>query len=136
MKSALNSVRVVELTEALAGPYCAMLLGELGADVIKVERKRCGDQSRGWGPPWCGSESAYFLAANSNKRSLTLDYNHPLGREILERLLYTADVFRINQPSLKSLRRRSLDPESLLHRFPRLIYCSITGNGLSGPNAG
>ena len=136
MKSALNSVRVVELTEALAGPYCAMLLGDLGADVIKVERKRSGDQSRRWGPPWCGSESAYFLAANRNKRSLTLDYDHPAGREILERLLATADVFLINQPSLESLKRRSLDPEALLLRFPRLICCSITGYGLSGPNCG
>jgi crotonobetainyl-CoA:carnitine CoA-transferase CaiB-like acyl-CoA transferase len=136
MKSALNSVRVVELTEALAGPYCAMLLGDLGADVIKVERKRSGDQSRGWGPPWCGSESAYFLAANRNKRSLTLDYDHPAGWEILERLLATADVFLINQPSLESLERRSLDPEALLLRFPRLICCSITGYGLYGPNCG
>jgi glutaryl-CoA transferase len=136
MKSALNSVRVVELTEALAGPYCAMLLGDLGADVIKVERKRSGDQSRGWGPPWCGSESAYFLAANRNKRSLTLDYDHPAGWEILERLLATADVFLTNQPSLESLERRSLDPEALLLRFPRLICCSITGYGLSGPNCG
>jgi crotonobetainyl-CoA:carnitine CoA-transferase CaiB-like acyl-CoA transferase len=136
MKSALNSIRVVELTEALAGPYSAMLLGDLGADVIKVERRQSGDQTRGWGPPWCGSESAYFLAANRNKRSLTLDYDHPLGREILERLLATADVFLINQPNLESLQRRCLDPEAVLHRFPRLIYCSITGYGLSGPNAG
>jgi len=136
MKSALSSIRVVELTEALAGPYCAMLLGDLGADVIKVERRQSGDQSRGWGPPWCGSESAYFLAANRNKRSLTLDYDHPAGREILERLLATADVFLVNQPNLESLRRRSLDPESLLSRLPKLIYCSITGYGLSGPNSG
>lgn len=136
MKSALSSIRVVELTEALAGPYCAMLLGDLGAEVIKVERRQSGDQSRGWGPPWCGSESAYFLAANRNKRSLTLDYDHPIGREILERLLGTADVFLINQPSLESLQRRFLDPESLLARRARLIYCSITGYGLLGPNAG
>lgn len=136
MKSALGSIRVVELTEALAGPYCAMLLGDLGADVIKIERRQSGDQSRGWGPPWCGSESAYFLAANRNKRSVTLDYDLPMGQEILGRLLATADVFLINQPSLESLRRRSLDPESLLNRFPRLIFCSITGYGLSGPNAG
>ena len=136
MKSALKSIRVVELTEALAGPHCAMLLGDLGADVIKVERRQSGDQSRGWGPPWCGRESAYFLAANRNKRSITLDYDHPAGREILERLLATADVFLINQPSLESLQRRSLDPESLLARLPRLVYCAITGYGLSGPNAG
>jgi crotonobetainyl-CoA:carnitine CoA-transferase CaiB-like acyl-CoA transferase len=136
MTSALEGIRVVELTEALAGPYCAMMLGDFGADVIKVERRQCGDQSRGWGPPWCGSESAYFLAANRNKRSLTLDYDHPLGREILERLLATADVFLVNQPNLESLRRRGIDPESLLERFPRLICCSITGYGLSGPHSG
>ncbi len=136
IKSALHSIRVVEMTEALAGPYCAMMLGDLGADVIKVERRQCGDQSRGWGPPWCGSESAYFLAANRNKRSLTLDYDQPLGREILERLLATADVFLINQPNLESLQRRGIDPESLQERFPRLICCSITGYGLSGPHSG
>jgi crotonobetainyl-CoA:carnitine CoA-transferase CaiB-like acyl-CoA transferase len=136
MNSALNSIRVIELTEALAGPYCAMLLGDLGADVIKVERRASGDQSRGWGPPWGGSESAYFLAANRNKRSVTLDYDHPAGREILERLLATADVFLINQPNLESLQRRSLNPETLLVRLPRLICCSITGYGLSGPNCG
>ncbi len=133
---ALDSIRVVELTEALAGPYCAMLLGDLGGDVIKVERPPLGDQARRWGPPYCATESAYFLAANRNKRSIALDYDHPSGREALERLLARADVFLINQPSLDSLRRRALDPDALLTRFPRLIVCSITGYGLSGPNAG
>lgn len=133
---ALDSIHVVELTEALAGPCCAMLLGDLGADVIKVERPVLGDQARRWGPPWCGSESAYFLAVNRNKRSIALDYDHPGGRETLERLLAPADVFLINQPSLDSLRRRGLDPEALATRFPRLIVCSITGYGLHGPNAG
>lgn len=136
MTSALDSIRVVELTEALAGPYCAMLLGDLGADVIKVERPQIGDQARRWGPPYCGSESAYFLAANRNKRSIVLDYDQPRGREAFERLLGRADVFLVNQPNLESLRRRSLDPNALLARFPRLIVCSITGYGLSGPNAG
>src|SRR4029077_10057687 len=75
--SPLHSIRVVELTEALAGPYCAMLLGDLGADVIKVERNGTGDQTRGWGPPFVGTESAYFLAANRNKRSITLNYDEP-----------------------------------------------------------
>ena len=135
-QSALDSIRVVELTEALAGPYCAMLLGDLGADVIKVERPGIGDQARRWGPPYCGSESAYFLAANRNKRSIVLDYDEALGREALERLLAKADVFLVNQPNLESLRRGTLDPDALLSRFPRLIVCSITGYGLSGPNAG
>ena len=93
----LDSIRVVELTEALAGPYCAMMLGDFGADVIKIERRLTGDQSRSWGPPFIGSESAYFLATNRNKRSLALDYDQPLGAEILHRLLATADVFLINQ---------------------------------------
>src|SRR6202163_5155302 len=92
----LDSIRVVELTEALAGPYCAMMLGDFGADVVKVERRQTGDQSRSWGPPFVGSESAYFLATNRNKRSLSLDYDQPLGSEILHRLLATADVFLIH----------------------------------------
>lgn len=136
MAAILDSIRVVELTEALAGPYCAMLLGDFGADVIKVERPRVGDQSRGWGPPFVGGESAYYLAANRNKRSLTLDYDVPRGREILERLLASADVFLINQPVLASLEKRGLAPQTLCAKFPRLIYCSITGYGFSGPKAG
>ena len=131
----LDGLRVIELTEALAGPYCAMLLGDLGADVIKVERNAGGDQSRGWGPPFVGTESAYYLATNRNKRSITLDYNHPLGSEILQRLLASADVFLCNQPSLHSLRRRGLDPDTLRAKYPRLIYCTITGYGFSGPKA-
>jgi crotonobetainyl-CoA:carnitine CoA-transferase CaiB-like acyl-CoA transferase len=137
MQPALDSIRVVEITEALAGPYCAMLLGDLGADVIKVERRITGDHARGWGPPFVAGESAYFLAANRNKRSLTLDYDHPRGRELLEMLIATADIFVINQPSLASLQKRGLDPETLLARYPRLIYCAISGYGLrSSPKAG
>ena len=132
----LESIRVVELTEALAGPYCAMMLGDLGADVIKVERRLTGDQSRGWGPPFVGSESAYFLAANRNKRSLTLDFDQPLGAAILDRLLATADVFLISQPSLAALVRRGLDAATLCARYPRLIYCAISGFGHSGPRSG
>src|SRR5437899_12822882 len=79
VETILDSIRVVEMTEALAGPYCAMLLGDFGAEVIKVERPGTGDQSRGWGPPFVGSESAYYLAANRNKRSITLNYDHPSG---------------------------------------------------------
>jgi glutaryl-CoA transferase len=134
--SVLDSIRVVELSEALAGPYCAMLLGDFGADVIKVERPRTGDQSRGWGPPFAGSESAYYLATNRNKRSITLDYGHPRGAEILQRLLSTADVFICNQPSLDSLRKRGIDSDTLRAKYPRLIHCSITGYGFTGPKAG
>jgi crotonobetainyl-CoA:carnitine CoA-transferase CaiB-like acyl-CoA transferase len=132
----LSGVRVLEMTEALAGPYCAMLLGDFGADVIKVERPGIGDQSRGWGPPFIGSESAYFLAANRNKRSLTLDYDGPRGHEALQKLLATADIFLVNQPILASLQKRGIDPKTLRAKFPRLIYCSITGYGFGGPKSG
>src|ERR1700685_183114 len=116
----LDSIRVIELTEALAGPYCAMMLGDLGADVIKVERRQTGDQSRSWGPPFVGTESAYFLAANRNKRSLSLDYDQPLGAAILHRLLATADVFLINQRNVASLQRRGFDAETLCAPYPRI----------------
>jgi crotonobetainyl-CoA:carnitine CoA-transferase CaiB-like acyl-CoA transferase len=124
------------MTEALAGPYCAMLLGDFGADVIKVERPGRGDQSRGWGPPFVGSESAYYLAANRNKRSVTLNYDHPRGAEALQKLVANADVFITNQPSMASLEKRRIDPETLCAKHTRLIYCSITGYGFSGPKAG
>jgi len=136
VKNILDSIRVIELTEALAGPYCAMLLGDLGADVIKVERPGIGDQSRGWGPPFVGSESAYYLAANRNKRSIALNYDNPRGADALQKLLATADVFITNQPSLASLKKRGIDHESLSAKHPRLIYCSITGYGFTGPKAG
>ncbi|HVM75370.1 MAG TPA: CoA transferase [Candidatus Saccharimonadales bacterium] len=132
----LDGVRVVELAEALAGPYCAMLLGDLGADVIKVERPGIGDHSRTWGPPFVGPVSAYFLATNRNKRSITLNYDHPAGSEVLHRLIAKADVFICNQPSLASLERRGIDPASLRAKHPRLIYCGISGYGFSGLKAG
>ena len=127
---------MVELSEALAGPYCAMLLGDFGADVIKIERPGAGDQSRGWGPPFVGSESTYFLAANRNKRSVALNYDHPQGREALRKLIAAADIFICNQPSLASLEKRGLDAETLGKKHPHLIYCSITGYGFTGPKRG
>jgi formyl-CoA transferase/CoA:oxalate CoA-transferase len=133
---ALADVRVVDLTEALAGPYCSMMLGDLGADVIKIERPGSGDQSRAWGARLPGGESAYFCAANRNKRSVTLNIQAEAGRAALYRLLETADVFICNIPRDESLRRAGLDPETLRARFPRLVYASITGYGRSGPNAG
>ncbi len=136
MPMLLDGIQVVELTEALAGPYCAMMLGDFGAEVVKVERPGVGDQSRTWGPPFIGSESAYFLATNRNKRSITLNYDHPAGAGILQRLLAKADVFICNQPSLASLQRRGIDPVILRAQHPRLIYCAISGYGLTGPRAG
>ena len=110
--------------------------GDFGADVIKVERRQTGDQSRSWGPPFVGGESAYFLAANRNKRSLSLDYDQPLGAAILHRLLATADVFLINQRNLASLERRGFDAKTICARYPRLVYCAISGYGHSGPRSG
>jgi crotonobetainyl-CoA:carnitine CoA-transferase CaiB-like acyl-CoA transferase len=136
MAMLLGGIRVIEVTEALAGPYCAMMLGDFGADVIKVERPGAGDQSRTWGPPFIGTESAYFLATNRNKRSITLNYDHPEGADILHRLLAEADVFISNQPSLASLERRGIDPATLRAKHPRLIYCAISGYGLTGHRAG
>ena len=113
-----------------------MLLGDFGADVFKIERPGVGDQSRGWGPPFVAGESAYFLAANRNKRSVALNYDHPQGAEALRKLIATADIFVCNQPSLASLQKRGLDAETLRSKNPRLIYCSITGYGFTGPKAG
>src|SRR5271169_6756174 len=104
MAMLLDGIHVVELTEALAGPYCAMMLGDLGADVVKVERPGVGDQSRTWGPPFVGKESAYFLAANRNKRSIALNYDDAKDLETLHRLIASADVLLCNQASMDSLR--------------------------------
>jgi crotonobetainyl-CoA:carnitine CoA-transferase CaiB-like acyl-CoA transferase len=134
--SALDSIRVIELAEAFAGPYCAMLLGDFGADVIKVERPGTGDQTRSWGPPFAGGQSTYFLATNRNKRSITLNYDAPQDAQILQRLLATADVFISNQASLGSMHKRGLDPETLFSKYPRLIHCNISGYGLTGPKTG
>ncbi len=132
----LDGLRVLDLTEALAGPYCTMLLGDLGADVIKIERPGAGDMSRGWGPPFVGSESAYFLCTNRNKRSLTLNLKHPQAQAILHGLVRQADIFVVNQPSLDSLRKLGADPDTLRGLNPRLIYCAVSGYGMSGPYAG
>ena len=134
--SPLRHLRVVEMTEALAGPYCAMLLGDLGADVIKIERPGQGDQSRGWGPPFLKGESAYFLAVNRNKRSLQLNIKDPLEHRLLMKVLETADVFVTNVPRMASLQRARIDPETLRDRNPRLVYAAISGYGHTGPRAG
>src|SRR6266567_2990810 len=136
MQSALEGIRVIDLTEALAGPYCTMILGDLGADVIKVERPGAGDQSRKWGPPFVGSESAYYLSVNRNKRSVALDIKSPEGRANMRRLLEQADVFICNVRRVESLREAGLDPETVRAYNPRLIYCSITAYGRTGPYAG
>jgi len=136
MATALEGIRVIDLTEALAGPFCTMLLGDLGADVIKIERPGVGDQSRKWGPPFIGTESAYYLSVNRNKRSVALDIHLPAGRAAMRRLLGEADVFVCNVRRLESLRAVGLDPETVRALNPRLIYCSITAYGRTGPYAG
>jgi crotonobetainyl-CoA:carnitine CoA-transferase CaiB-like acyl-CoA transferase len=131
----LTGIKVVDMTEALAGPYCAMLLGDLGADVIKVERPGDGDQARGWGPPFLEGESAYFLGVNRNKRSIELDIKQPGDLAVLRTLIGRADVFLTNNPRLDSLGRAGLDPDTLRGRHPRLVYGAISGYGHTGPKA-
>lgn len=133
--SPLESIRVVDFTTALAGPYCTQILGDLGADVIKIERPGTGDQSRGWGPPFIGEVSAYFCSTNRNKRSLTLDLNRTEGRAIFEQLLKTADVLVVNIPRQASRKKLGVDQEHCLSLNPRLIWACITGFGNSGPYA-
>jgi crotonobetainyl-CoA:carnitine CoA-transferase CaiB-like acyl-CoA transferase len=131
----LHGIKVVDMTEALAGPYCAMLLGDLGADVVKVERPQVGDQARTWGPPFLEGESAYFLSINRNKRSIELDSKEPSDANVLRRLIARADVFLTNNPRLDSLARSGLDPATLRARHPRLVYGAISGYGHTGPKA-
>jgi formyl-CoA transferase/CoA:oxalate CoA-transferase len=133
--SPLHAIRVIDMTEALAGPYCGMLLGDLGADVIKVERPKVGDQSRTWGPPFLEGESAYFLSVNRNKRSIELDIKVPGDLEVLKQLVRTADVFITNNPRMQSLERAGIDPEALARINPRLIYVAVSGYGHTGPKA-
>jgi crotonobetainyl-CoA:carnitine CoA-transferase CaiB-like acyl-CoA transferase len=131
----LTGIKVVDMTEALAGPYCAMLLGDLGADVIKVERPGDGDQARSWGPPFLEGESAYFLAINRNKRSIVLDAKDAADLSVLHALIGRADVFLTNNPRLESLARTRLDPATLRAKHPALIYGAISGYGHTGPKA-
>jgi len=127
----LQGIRVLDLSRVLAGPYCTMVLGDLGADVIKVESPE-GDETRGWGPPFAEGESAYYLCVNRNKRSIVVDFKTAEGRDILSRLIRQSDVLVENfRPD--SLARFSLDFESASALNPNLIYCSITGFGQTGP---
>ncbi|MFQ5611209.1 MAG: CaiB/BaiF CoA transferase family protein [Anaerolineae bacterium] len=135
MSHILENIRVIDITQALAGPYCTMMLGDMGADVIKIERPGAGDQSRGWGPPFVEGESTYFLSVNRNKRSLTLNIKSEAGREIIHRLAQTADVFVCNIPRRVSRQGAGLDEETLRPLNPRLIYCLISGYGQDGPQA-
>ena len=128
----LDGITVLDLTRVLSGPYCTMLLADMGARVIKVEQPHKGDDTRAWGPPFLEGESAYFLSINRNKESVTLDFKHREGRALLEQLLGRADVLVENfRPG--TLTRLGLDYETLSKDYPRLIYCSISGFGHTGP---
>jgi crotonobetainyl-CoA:carnitine CoA-transferase CaiB-like acyl-CoA transferase len=132
MATPLNHIRVVEVSVAMAGPFCGMMLADLGAEVIKVERVGQGDDSRGWPPHFHGAMSHYYASANRNKRGIALDLKDPAGVEIVRRLAADADIF-IDNYRYGALARAGLDYESLAARNPRLIYCSISGFGASGP---
>jgi formyl-CoA transferase/CoA:oxalate CoA-transferase len=132
----LQGILVADLTQALSGPYLGMLLGDLGADVIKLERPEIGDMSRGWGPPFVGSESSYYMAVNRNKRSLTCNIKTEGGVEVLRRLVDRADVVISNERRQSYRERMSIDYESLSQRNPSVVYCSITGFGMTGPYEG
>ncbi|HMK07511.1 MAG TPA: CoA transferase [Anaerolineales bacterium] len=131
--SLLEDVVVLDLTRVLAGPYCTMMLGDLGADVIKIEEPSRGDDTRGWGPPFTAAgQSAYFLAANRNKRSLTLNLKDPQGQALLRRLLSSADVL-VENFRTGTLDSWGLDYPALQRLRPGLVVCSITGYGQTGP---
>lgn len=131
----LAGLRVIDQTQALAGPYCTMMLGDLGADVIKIERPGIGDQSRQWGPPYIGDQSTYYLSVNRNKRSIALNIASQRGQEILHRLIDSADIFMTNLATRASLAKYKIDYPTLSSRNPQLIYASISGYGRKGPRA-
>jgi crotonobetainyl-CoA:carnitine CoA-transferase CaiB-like acyl-CoA transferase len=128
----LTGVRVLDASRVLAGPYCGQVLGDLGAEVIKVERPGAGDETRAWGPPFVGGLSAYYLSCNRNKRGLTLNLSRPEGRDLFHELVRRSDVVLENFRA-DSAGRLGLDPETLLQLQPRLVVCSISGFGRTGP---
>jgi len=129
----LAGIRVLDLTRVLAGPFCSMILGDMGAEIIKVEEPGKGDDTRGW-PPFSGGEATYFLSVNRNKKSLTLNMKAPDGQAILRRLVAKADVVLENfRPG--TMERLGFGYDALRKVNPRLIYCAISGFGESGPEA-
>ena len=141
MPGPLHGVRVLDLSRVLAGPWCVQNLGDLGADVIKVERPGAGDDSRQWGPPFLkdaqghdSSESAYYLSANRNKRSVAIDVSTPDGQALIRRLAEHSDVF-IENYKVGGMAKFGLDAGPIRLHNPRIIYCSITGFGQDGPFA-
>ena len=134
MAGPLSGFTVVDLTRVLSGPYCTMVLADLGARVIKVEHPGKGDDTRHWGPPFLGKESAYFLSINRNKESVTVDFKPAEGRDVLERLISRADVFVENfRPG--TIERAGFGWDAVHTRHPRLVYASISGYGQTGPRS-
>jgi crotonobetainyl-CoA:carnitine CoA-transferase CaiB-like acyl-CoA transferase len=129
----LKGIRVIDLTRIIAGPYCTMVMGDLGAEVIKIEQPKIGDETRAWGPPWVEDKvSAYFVAINRNKKSLTLNFKHPKGIKIFQDLVKQADVVIENfRPG--TMEELGIGYEALKKFNPRIIYCDITGYGTTGP---
>jgi len=138
MATPLANIRVLDLSRILAGPWAGQLLGDYGADVVKVERPGAGDDTRHWGPPWLegdeSQEAAYFLAANRNKRSITIDLADERGQQVIRELVVKADVLLENFRT-GTMRRFGLGSDALLAINPRLVYCSISAFGQSGPRA-
>lgn len=140
MAGPLSHLRVLDLSRVLAGPWAGQILGDLGAEVIKIERPGTGDDTRSWGPPYLSGAggaaevSAYFLSANRNKQSLAVDIAHPEGQELIRKLVAESDVLLENF-KVGGLKRYGLDYDSLKRINPKLIYCSITGFGQDGPYA-
>ena len=131
----LEGTKVIDLTRILAGPYCTQALADAGADVVKIEEPGKGDDTRGWGPPFVNGQAVYFLSVNRGKRGITLNLKSPDGRQILGRLLETADVLVENfRPG--TLDRLGFDWESVRRRHPRLVYASVSGYGPDGPWGG
>jgi len=134
-QSPLSNLKVIDLSRILAGPLCAMLLGDLGADVIKIERPDRGDDTRAWGPPFAGGESAYYLHVNRNKRSLTLNLANEPGREILAQLIKSADVV-IDNFKKGTLEKWGFDEAWFDEEAGQVVRCNISGYGTTGSGAG
>ncbi|HUG14209.1 MAG TPA: CoA transferase [Thermomicrobiales bacterium] len=130
----LDGVRVLDLSRVLAGPYCTMMLGDLGADVLKIEQPGRGDDTRAWGPPWVGTESAYYVSVNRNKRSMTLDLKLPAAQQIIRELAAQSDIV-VENFRRGSLERMHIGHEQLSEPNPRLIWSTISGYGSDGPDA-
>ena len=139
--NSLDGIKILDLSRVLAGPWCTQTLADLGADVVKVERPHVGDDTRGWGPPFLqtdqckdSAESAYFLGANRNKRSIICDLSNAHGQQLIRDLAATADVL-VENFKVGDMQRYGLDYAALKSINPRLVYCSITGFGQTGPYA-